>query len=258
MLNLKSSQVHSPVLDIDGRTVPLKLVRNKRAKRLILKVEHSTGEVVVVGPSDRSLKKAVQFATQEKAWIAKSLASVPERLPFRPGALIPLRGRTTQIIHTPKARAGVVYDEVLDALFVSGDPEFVPRRVQDFLKREARKDLAKEVARLCQALGQSQGQSQGQILDPPHPKISVRDTITRWGSCSATGGLSFSWRLILAEPHVLSYVAAHEVAHLIHMNHSKRFWALVLRIYGPYEGPEEWLNKEGALLHRYGNLKGAS
>lgn len=245
MLNFTPFKQETPVLEIGGRAVPLRLVRNARAKRLILKVEHSTGEVVVVGPSERSLKKALDFAARERAWIEKSLANVPPRIPFGSGTVFPLRGRSTQIVHTPQARRGVIHDHVLDALFVSGQQDFMGRRVQDWLKREARIDLAREVVRYVQ------------MIDRPLPKMAVRDTTTRWGSCSASGTLSFSWRLVLAKPDILSYVAAHEVAHLVHMNHSKKYWSLVERLYGPYDRAEAWLSAEGTLLHRYGSLKGA-
>jgi predicted metal-dependent hydrolase len=229
-----------PVIEIAGRDVPLRLVRNKRAKRLILRVEHSTGEVVVVGPSDRSLRKALQFAEKERAWIETSLAKVPHRLPFEPGASFPFQGQTSVIVHTPQARRGILYDASLGVLFVSGDREFVPRRVQDWLKARARETLTAHV------------KTYTDHLNIEMPKVSIRDTTTRWGSCSPMRTLSFSWRLILADPVILSYVAAHEVAHLTHMNHSKVFWSLVEELFGPYDAEETWLKVSGSELHRYG------
>ncbi len=233
----------TPTIEIDGRDVPLRLVRNRQAKRLILKVEHSTGEVVVVGPTLRALKQAHRFAQKERAWIEQALAKVPKRQSFTSGARVPLRGRDHTIVHAPKARFGVRLDDHLNVLYVSGEPEFVPRRVQDWLKRQAKTDLLGHVEHFTSA------------LDLPLAKVTVRDTTTRWGSCSATGRLSFSWRLVLAPREILAYVAAHEVSHLVHMNHSKAFWAQVTGLVGDYAEAEEWLCDEGPGLHRYGLIK---
>jgi hypothetical protein len=116
----------------------------------------------------------------------------------------------------------------------------MPRRVADFLKREAHRDIEAAVARHARSIG----------VKPK--RIAVRDTVSRWGSCSATGGLSFSWRLILAPPFVLDYLAAHEVAHLVHLNHSPKFWSLLRRACPETNRAEAWLKAHGANLHRYG------
>jgi len=114
----------------------------------------------------------------------------------------------------------------------------------DFLKREAGKDIEAAVKRYAKAIGAT-------------PKrIAVRDTVSRWGSCSSTGGLSFSWRLILAPPFVLDYLAAHEVAHLIHLNHSPRYWTLLRRACPDTDRAENWLKVHGASLHRFGAARG--
>jgi hypothetical protein len=126
------------------------------------------------------------------------------------------------------------------ALHVAGDARHVHRRVMDFLKREARKRLEDAVRRHCAK------------IDVKARDVTLRDTTSRWGSCSATGGLNFSWRLIMAPPHVLDYLAAHEVAHLIHMNHSDEFWALTRKLSNETDSAEAWLKAHGASLHRYG------
>ena len=123
---------------------------------------------------------------------------------------------------------------------VSGERPHVARRVADFLKREARKDLEAAVARHSKQLG----------VKPR--RIVLRDTVSRWGSCSSTGGLNFSWRLILAPPFVLDYLAAHEVAHIVHMNHSPMFWKLARRLHSETDRAEVWLKVHGANLHRFG------
>jgi predicted metal-dependent hydrolase len=123
---------------------------------------------------------------------------------------------------------------------VAGDLSHVPRRVADFLKREARRDLDAAVARHCKALGLAAR------------RITLRDTTSRWGSCSTTGALNFSWRLILAPPFVLDYLAAHEVAHLAHMNHSAMFWRVTRRLFPETDRAEAWLKAHGSGLHRFG------
>jgi predicted metal-dependent hydrolase len=153
-----------------------------------------------------------------------------------------LRGVDHRIVHRPHARGVVWVEQGEDGplICVAGERPHVPRRVADFLKREARRDIEAAVARHARAIGVA-------------PKrIAVRDTTSRWGSCSSTGRLSFSWRLILAPRFVLDYLAAHEVAHMTHMNHSPKFWALVHRVYPDTDRAEAWLKAHGATLHRFG------
>jgi len=125
-------------------------------------------------------------------------------------------------------------------LCVAGDRAHLARRVGDYLKRAAKHDLQASCRRYAADLGVTV------------KRVSVRDQTSRWGSCSSTGVLSFSWRLILAPPFVLDYLAAHEVAHLIEMNHSRRFWRLLLRACPATHRAKVWLNVHGADLHRYG------
>jgi predicted metal-dependent hydrolase len=123
---------------------------------------------------------------------------------------------------------------------VSGQEEAVPGRVRRYLTGEAGRDLRAAVAKHTAALG------------VPARRIAIRDTKSRWGSCSSTGTLSFSWRLIMAPPLVLDYLAAHEVAHLKELNHSNRFWTLLGELCPATEEAERWLKRHGAELHRYG------
>ena len=118
--------------------------------------------------------------------------------------------------------------------------EHIDRRVHDFLKREARRDLHKAALAYAEALGVRV------------KRLSIRDQSSRWGSCTSAGSLSFSWRLILAPPFVLDYLAAHEVAHLVEMNHSSRFWRVVARVCPSVERAKRWLDTYGNDLHRYG------
>lgn len=224
---------------IGGRTVPLTLRLNRRARRLILKVDVTTGEVVAVAPSERLLRTAPAFAARHAGWISRKLAEVPERICFAPDTVIPLRGVPAPIRHTPHARRGVWFDGGANEICVSGRAEHVGRRVADWLKRQARADLTARALIHAAAIG----------LRPL--RITVRDTKSRWGSCSQDGALSFSWRLILAPAAVLDYVAAHETVHLKHMNHGPDFWALLHLLVPDTDRCEAWLREEGPQLHRY-------
>jgi predicted metal-dependent hydrolase len=219
------------------------LRRNAQARRYTLRVQSATREVVLTLPPRGSLKQAREFAERNAAWIATRLAQLPRPVPFADGGTVPLRGVAHRIAHRPHAR-GAVWTETADdgapLLCVAGDRPHVARRLRDFLKKEARRDLDTASRRAAGALGVTL------------KRVSVRDQSSRWGSCSTTGVLSYSWRLILAPPFVLEYLAAHEAAHLVEMNHSRAFWRQVERICPDFRRARNWLNKNGADLHRYG------
>ncbi|MCB4770620.1 M48 family metallopeptidase [Ancylobacter sp. Lp-2] len=233
----------SLALRVDGREVVVTLRRDARARRYTLRVRAATRDVVLTMPARGSLKEATAFAERHTGWIAVRLAQLPVVVAFEPGATVPLRGVPHRITHRPGQR-GTVWAEV-DAegaarLCVAGEAAHVARRVADFLKREARRDLTEASRRHAAALGVSIS------------RITLRDTASRWGSCSSTGALSYSWRLILAPPEVLDYLAAHEVAHRREMNHGPRFWATVDRLFPSRHEAEAWLKRRGAELHRFG------
>lgn len=223
------------------------LKRVTGARRYTLRVRSATRDVVLTMPKRSSIASAKDFAERHAAWIGARLARLPQPVPFAAGARIPFRGVEHVILHRPEAR-GTVWAETLQngwfsqtqALIVAGDLPHMHRRITDFLKREARRDLEIAVTRHCAA------------LETVARKVTVRDTTSRWGSCSAAGALNFSWRLIFAPPFVLDYLAAHEVAHLKHMNHSPRFWALARKLAPETQRAEAWLQANGANLHRYG------
>jgi len=234
--------VRQEVLRIGGRPVPVTVRTNPRATRLIVRVHPSTGEVAVVAPSTRALERALDFARSEMDWIAGRLAAVPEPVLLKPGDIVPFRGRDHTVRHAPNERGGVWLEASPRRAYIvaTGRREHVPRRVKDWLRGEARKELADRVLTYATLLG----------IAPR--RVVLRDPSTRWGSCSTTGALSFSWRLILAPPYVLNYVTAHEVAHLVHMNHGARFWSLVEYLVGDTARPRAWLRTEGTTLHRFG------
>ena len=234
---------HEETMKIGGKSVSVKVRLNPRARRLIVKVHPSTGEVAVVAPSERSVTRALDFARAEESWIAGRLAKVPQQIYFEPGSTILFKGESYVIRMAQDERGGVWIDN--DAprptLRVSGQREHAPRRVEDFLKKQARQHVSRRV------------QAHAAALDVIARRITVRDAASRWGSCSTSGAMSFSWRLILAPNFVLNYVAAHEVAHLKEMNHGTRFWRIVDRLVGSdeAEAAQQWLRENGAELHRY-------
>lgn len=230
------------LLRIDGRAVEVTMRLNPRARRLIVKVHPSTGEVTVVAPSQRSLDRALDFARGEGPWIARQLQRVPEQVHLAPGARIPFRGVECMVLQAEAGRGSVWQDED-GQIRVRGRAEHAPRRLLDFLKREARRTLDERSMQFAARLGTK-----------PR-RVAVRDTASRWGSCSVTGSISYSWRLIFAPGFVLDYVVAHEVAHLIEMNHGPRFWRLVKSLTPDIVAPQVWLRKNGVALHRYGARK---
>ena len=227
----------------DGSVYAVRVRRHRQARRYTLRIQAATREVVLTIPPRGTLKEARDFAQKHGGWIAARLRRLPEAAPFAHGVMVPLRGVPHQIVHRHGAR-GTVWTETATSgerlLCVAGHEPHVDRRIGDFLRREAKRELETASRRFARDLGLAVR------------RVSVRDQSSRWGSCSTAGMLSFSWRLILAPNHVLEYLAAHEVAHLIEMNHSARFWRLVQRIYPDQARAKAWLEAHGADLHRYG------
>ncbi|MBN9149595.1 MULTISPECIES: M48 family metallopeptidase [unclassified Nitrobacter] len=221
----------------------VRLRRHRRARRYTLRIHPSDREAILTMPPRGTLAEAKDFAQRHSGWIAARLGRLPKAAPFHHGAIIPLRGVAHRIVHRAGER-GTAWTETRDSgeriLCVAGGCEHLDRRVHDFLKREARRDLQKAAQRYAD------------MLDVKVKRLSIRDQSSRWGSCTSAGSLSFSWRLILAPPFVLDYLAAHEVAHLVEMNHSPRFWKVVARICNHVERAKRWLDAEGNDLHRYG------
>jgi predicted metal-dependent hydrolase len=221
----------------------IKLRRHRRARRYTLRIHPTDRAAILTMPPRGTIAEAREFAKTHGGWIAARLGRLPKAAPFQPGTVLPLRGVPHRIVHRAGER-GTVWTETRDSgekiICVAGDPDFTDRRVHDFLKREARKDLQKASLGYAHELGVRVR------------RVSIRDQSSRWGSCTAAGSLSFSWRLILAPPFVLDYLAAHEVAHLVEMNHSARFWRVVGKVCLSVERAKSWLDTHGNDLHRYG------
>jgi predicted metal-dependent hydrolase len=237
-------RARTAALDVQGIGVPIEVRRHAGARRLTLRVSKTRRAVVVTVPAGCRLEEAGRFLKSHLDWVRERLGKVPEAVPLANGATIPLRGRPHRVCFTGPARGGAVVS-VGDAtsgaphLEVAGRAEHAPRRLRDWLVGQAQKDIEARVAWHARRLGVRVR------------RITLRDQTTRWGSCSANGFLSFSWRLIFAPPYVLDYVAAHEVAHLVEMNHGPRFWKLVAAAVPRLEDAKRWLRNEGSEVHRY-------
>src|ERR1700733_6721685 len=221
----------------------VQLRRHRQARRYTLRIQATTREGILTIPPRGTLKEAGEFAQKHGGWIAARAGRRPEAMPFADGVVVPLRGVPHRIAHRRGMR-GTVWAEVAGdgerLLCVAGNAPHLDRRVGDYLRREARRELETASLKCAAALGVTV------------QRVTVRDQSSRWGSCSTTGLLSFSWRLILAPSHVLDYLAAHEVAHLIEMNHSARFWRRGQRPCPGHERAKAWLDVYGSDLHRYG------
>lgn len=223
-----------------GGEIALRLRPHPRARRLALRID-ATGEAVeLVLPRRGSQREALRFLEANRPWIEKRLAALPPRTAFADGATIPVFDLPHVIRHLGHVRGrGPAWIEAGE-IRVAGDPAFLARRVRDCLRDLARRELTGRAQALATSIGLKV------------KRVSVRDTTTRWGSCARTGNLSFSWRLIFAPEAVLDYVVAHEVAHLVEMNHGARFWRLVERLHPEPKTQRLWLNRNRARLLRIG------
>lgn len=224
---------------------PIQLRRHARARRMTLRVSRTRRTIIVTLPLQCDLGEASSFIHRHQDWVRERLGSLPDRVPFRDGSYLPLRGEMHRLAATaPSAPGSIVSahvgDDDIPELRVRGHADHFARRLTDWLVEEARRDLDARVGVHCSSLGLR-----------AH-RIAVRDQASRWGSCSTTGVLSFSWRLVMAPPMVLDYVAAHEVAHLAEMNHGPRFWALVRKAMPAMDDARSWLTRHGTELHGYG------
>jgi predicted metal-dependent hydrolase len=215
--------------------IEITLRRSARARRLSLRVSGLDGRVTLTLPSRASRREAMAFAEERAGWIRAALAERPAGSVAGLGAAIPFEGGSLRI--EAAAVRGPRRDG--DRLLVPPDPDRAGLRVAAFLREAARTRLVPAVDRHAATLGRAV------------TRVTLRDPRSRWGSCTGKGDLMFSWRLVMAPPEVLDYVAAHEVAHLEEMNHSPAFWAVVARLCPDYPRHRAWLRREGTALHRF-------
>ncbi|WP_395540955.1 M48 family metallopeptidase [Neotabrizicola sp. sgz301269] len=217
--------------------IDIVMKRSARARRFSLRVSRLDGRVTLTLPARARESEAVRFLHAQEGWLRQTLSEMPETAgeAVRIGTLLPVEGRLLRL-ESATGRSVRVEDE---RLLVPGDPAQAGARVAAWLKVLARDRLARDSAHFAGLVGRS------------YSRLTLRDTRSRWGSCAPDGALMYSWRLILAPPSVLSYVAAHEVAHLVEMNHSAAYWAIVTRICPGWKRERAWLRSEGQALHRW-------
>jgi predicted metal-dependent hydrolase len=222
-------------LRIGTPEIAIRLRRHSGARRLVLRIAASAEDPVLTLPVRATLAEARAFALDHEPWLRRHLANRPAPIPVSAGTRLPLRGVPVTLAIGP----GFRLDAAGATLTLPGPAARLPFQAAAFVREDARARCHDAVRRFAAELGL------------PHGRISLRDPRSRWGSCTSSGDLMFSWRLAMAPPAVLDYVAAHEVAHLAELNHSARFWAVVRRLMPAHAAERAWLRAEGASLHRF-------
>jgi predicted metal-dependent hydrolase len=227
-------------LPLEGLTARLSV--NPRARRLSIRIDARVGEAVLIAPSERKLAEVVAFARTKADWMRERLAERPQGTPIQPGAVIDLFGRPTRLISTGGAGAARLTEDADGPLIASGgEGEAYARRVENLFKRVARDTLQTRTDVHLRTLGQRP------------VTLSIADPKSRWGSCSPHNrSIRYSWRVVMAPPAVIDYLAAHEVAHLVHADHSPAYWAVVQRLVGDHRPFRKWLRENGPALHAVG------
>ncbi|MCK5295317.1 MAG: DUF45 domain-containing protein, partial [Alphaproteobacteria bacterium] len=189
MIGIKKKTPDIEKILIGDIELPVHIRKNARSKRISMRFNTTADSLVLTLPKRTSKRKGMKFLNSNINWIVSSLASLPKRKEFIDGAILPFIGNDYVIKHRPEAKRGVWIEN--DAINVSGQIEHLPRRVKDFIKKEAGKAIIPRVHAFAEQIGK------------PVNHISLRDTRSRWGSCSSNGRISFSWRLVFAPEHVL-------------------------------------------------------
>ena len=230
----RGEQRRGRILILEGdRPVEIVLRRSSRSRRLSLRVSSLDGRVTLTLPNSAPLAEARAFLAEREDWVRRALAGIPEAHRVSPGTLLPFLGRMVRL----ETRRGRRVRLEADILHVP--PARPARAAAGFMKAQARDLLAAASDRHAAMIGGR------------YSELALRDTRSRWGSCSADGRLMYSWRLAMAPREVLDYVAAHEVAHLVRMDHTSAFWQVVEGLCPEWRRQREWLRREGPHLHRY-------
>ena len=218
---------------------PVMIRVNPRARRIGLRIDSAERRVELVLPRSAAVKTGLRFLAAKRGWVVTRLEALPQAVPFADGAIVPLLGvpHRIRLENAPALQLVRIGD---GEIRVGGNPAYLARRVRDHLVAVAQAELALRARRLAARIGHEVA------------RVNVRDTKSRWGSCSGQRNLSFSWRLILAPEPVLDYVVAHEVAHLVEMNHGPRFWRLVESLAPGSAAQRAWLRQHRNRLLSYG------
>lgn len=226
-----------PTLELDGRELPIIVRRLDRAKRMTMRLAPDGGEVRISIPKWGRTAEALQFAASRRAWLERQLATMPEPTSIKPGATIRYRGEPLTVRHEPTATRRPILEG--GALFVGGPATALEPRLRRWLENEARALLATDLAEYCVR------------ADKPTPRLALSNARRRWGSCATDGAIRINWRLIMAPDFVRRSVVAHEVAHLLHFDHSPAFHACLAGLFGgEIAAANAWLKREGRGLYQ--------
>lgn len=229
-----------PIILASGRQLEAQVRGRRGTKRITLRLDALSGRILVNGPLRLSKRDALGFITANTDWIEARLAAVPPPNPFQDGSTILFRGRPTLLVRKDGRGAPIYRDGDQPVLEIFSTAGRFATQVSAALKALAHNDALAYSDCLSARLGKA-----------PR-KLALRDTRSRWGSCTSAGDIMVSWRLIGAPPRVFEYVVAHELAHLFEMNHSPRFWAHVTDLMPDWRASRDWLKAHGKLLHALG------
>ena len=216
---------------------PLKVTKSAQAKRLTLRIDGKSRQAVLSIPPRCTQKQAIKFVTEHQEWIIEHLQNLPQVKHFTSGENISFFGQEILIQHAPEKRWGARIEQ--GVLYVSGESEFTHRRVKDFIKKEAQKTFLLRSQKLASK------------IDCKVHDVVIKDTKSRWGSCSSLNNINYNWRLALAPKEVIDYIIAHEVSHLAHQDHSKEFWSCVKKLCPTYKIGQSWLKQHGKELYMF-------
>lgn len=235
---LRRSARGAPQIELGDRRLPIVVRRLERARRMTLRLAPDGSEVRVSLPRWGRTAEAVAFARSRSDWIERQLAVVPTPVALGPGATIPFRGAFYRIEYDPAERRRPSIEA--DAVRLGGAEACVPARLRRWLTAEARAHLQTDLADYCARAGVAA------------PKLALSNARRRWGSCATNGTIRINWRLIMAPEAIRRSVVAHEVAHLVHFDHSARFHAALAQLYeGDLGAANAWLKREGRQLYRW-------
>ena len=221
-------------INVDG--IDIEVIRKKGKRTLSLKINRKTGVAQLSIPFLCPSFVAKGFVQAHLIWLKKSIQMTPDKQTFQDGMQISVLGKVVTIEHTQKHCPVHIEN---DKMFVSGEKEHLHRRVKDYIKKQFYDYVCTKAHEIAM--------QDKQTIN----KITIRDTSSRWGSCSGLHALSFCWRLALAPTFVIDYVIIHEVAHLSHMDHSAFFWAHVKKLGGETQKAKKWLSENSAYLHSF-------
>ncbi|MCH2546708.1 MAG: M48 family metallopeptidase [Alphaproteobacteria bacterium] len=221
-----------------GQQVPLNVTRHHNARRITLRYDAQRRQIRMTLPPRAPMKLAAEFLDEKATWLTRQIEQHPQCVAFEHGVILPVLGEMLELRHIEALRGHNAYRD--GVLAITCPVASLSTRTETWLKARLREEIMQEAIEMSATLGVK------------FKRISLRDTSSRWGSCSSAGNLSFSWRLVFAPREILSYIIAHEVAHLRQMNHSPAFWAEVAKLHPDYKQSRAWLTKNSSTLHRYG------